>query len=83
MKAPALVAFLLGSRVAWYMMFGALFVVIACGERRVQGARPQHGGALCVSALMGVQVAPMIFVAQYMAGMGKTMSAAPVLGARS
>jgi FtsH-binding integral membrane protein len=34
-----------------------------------------------VAALMGAQAAPMIWVAQYFAGMGKTMTAAPVAGA--
>ncbi len=80
-KAPALVAFLLGSRAAWYMMFGALFVgtLAASAVSKVRGLNMV--ALFGVSALMGVQVAPMIFVAQYMAGMGKTMSAAPVLGA--
>jgi modulator of FtsH protease len=78
---PILVSFLLGSRVAWYMMFGLLFVgtMAASAVSKVRGLNVV--ALFGVAALMGVQIAPMIFVAEYLAGLGRTLSAAPVLGA--
>jgi FtsH-binding integral membrane protein len=72
--APVLVAFMLSSRAAMYAAFGLLFVatLIASAVSKVRG--------LNVVALFGV-AALMVFAAQFLAGMGKTMSAAPVLGA--
>lgn len=80
-QVPILTAWLLSSRLAMYGAFGLLFVgTMAAGA--VSKVRGLNLIALFgVAALMGVQVAPMIFVAQYMAGMGRTMSSAPVLGA--
>jgi modulator of FtsH protease len=79
--APLLVALLLESRVAWYGMFGLLFVG-TMGASAVSRVRGLNLVALFgVAALMGVQAAPMVFVAQYLAGLGMTLSAAPVLGA--
>jgi modulator of FtsH protease len=78
---PVLVSFLLGSRVAWYGMFGLLFVgtLAASAVSKVRGLNVV--ALFGVAALMGVQLAPMVFVAQYLAGLGQTLSAAPVLGA--
>jgi modulator of FtsH protease len=78
---PILTAFLLSSRAAMYVAFGLLFVgTLAAGA--VSKVRGLNLVALFgVAALMGVELAPMVFVAQYFAGLGKTLSAAPVLGA--
>jgi FtsH-binding integral membrane protein len=78
---PALTALLLGSRFAMYMAFGLLFVA-TLGASAVSKVRGLNLIALFgVATLMGIELAPMVFVAQYFAGLGKTMSAAPVLGA--
>jgi modulator of FtsH protease len=76
---PILTAFLLSSRTAMYMAFGLLFVgtLAASAVSRVRGLNLV--ALFGVSALMGVEVAPMIFVAQFYAGLGRTMSATPVL----
>ena len=78
---PVLVAFLLSSRVAMYAAFGLLFVgtIAASAVSKVRGLNLV--ALFGVAALMGVEVAPMVFVAQFYAGMGRTMSAAPVSGA--
>ena len=78
---PILTAFLLSSRAAMYMAFGLLFVgtIAASAVSKVRGLNLV--ALFGVAALMGVELAPMVFVAQYFAGMGKTLSAAPVLGA--
>ncbi len=78
---PMLVAFLLSSRMAMYMAFGLLFVgtMAASAVSKVRGLNLV--ALFGVAALMGVELSPMVFVAQYYAGMGRTMSATPVLGA--
>jgi modulator of FtsH protease len=79
--APMLVAVLLSSRIMMYAAFGLLFVgtLAASAVSKVKGLNLV--ALFGVAALMGVELAPMVFVAQYLAGMGRTMSAAPVLGA--
>lgn len=79
--APMLVGILLSSRVMMYAAFGLLFVatLVASAVSKVKGVNVV--ALFGVAALMGVELAPMVFVAQYLAGMGKSMSAAPVLGA--
>jgi modulator of FtsH protease len=78
---PMLVAFLLSSRMAMYMAFGLLFVgtMAASAVSKVRGLNVV--ALFGLAALMGVQLSPMVFVAQYYAGLGKTMSSTPVLGA--
>jgi modulator of FtsH protease len=78
---PVLTAFLLSSRAAMYMAFGLLFVgtLAASAVSKVRGLNLV--ALFGVAALMGVELAPMVFVAQYYAGMGRTLSSAPVLGA--
>jgi modulator of FtsH protease len=78
---PLLVGALIENRVAWYGMFGLLFVgtMAASAVSRVRGLNLV--ALFGVAALMGVQAAPMVFVAQYLAGLGQTLSPAPVLGA--
>jgi modulator of FtsH protease len=79
--APMLTALMLSNRVVLYGMFGVLFVA-TLGASAVSRVRGLNVVALFgVASLMGVQAAPMVFVAQYLAGMGRTMAAAPVLGA--
>jgi modulator of FtsH protease len=79
--APTMVAILLSGRVAWYAMFGVLFVstLAASAVSKVRGLNML--ALFGVAALMGAQAAPMIWAAQALAGLGKTMSAAPVAGA--
>jgi modulator of FtsH protease len=78
---PVFVAFLLSSHAAMYLMFGLLFVG-TLGASAVSKVKGLNLVALFgVSALMGAELAPMVFVAQWYAGLGKTMSAAPVTGA--
>ncbi len=78
---PVLTAFLLSSRAAMYAAFGLLFVAtLAAGA--VSKVRGLNLVALFgVAALMGIELAPMVFVAQYLAHTGQTMTSAPVLGA--
>jgi modulator of FtsH protease len=78
---PVLVSFLMSSRIAWYMMFGLLFVgtLAASAVSKVRGLNVV--ALFAVAALMGVEVAPMVYFAEVLAGMGRTLSAAPVLGA--
>ena len=78
---PGLVALLLSSPIAMYGAFGLLFVgtLMASAVSKVRGLNLV--ALFGVSALMGVEAAPMVFVAQYQAGLGRTLSAAPVSGA--
>jgi modulator of FtsH protease len=81
LAVPILTSILLGSRGAMYAAFGVLFVA-TLGASAVSKVRGLNMVALFgVAALMGVELAPMVFVAQYYAAMGKTLSSAPVLGA--
>jgi FtsH-binding integral membrane protein len=61
-----------------WVAFGALFVAImgASAVSRVKGLNVV--ALLGVSILLGVEIAPMVFVANYAAGFGHTLSAAPV-----
>jgi len=79
-KAPFLVAFLLSGRFAWYILGGALFLGTLAASKisRVRGVNVV--ALFGVAALVGAEVAPMIFVAQYLSHMGRTLSGAPVLG---
>lgn len=78
---PIITAILLSSRVMMYAAFGLLFVatLVAGAVSKVKGLNVV--ALFGVAALMGVELAPMVFVAQYYAGLGATLSAAPVLGA--
>ena len=63
--------------VAWIMfglLFAGTFVASAVSKVRVLNLIALFG----VSALMGLELAPMAWVATYFAGMGETMSASPV-----
>lgn len=81
LHAPMLVGILLSSRTLMYAAFGLLFVA-TLGASAVSKVKGLNLVALFgVAALMGVELAPMVFIAQYLAGMGRSMSSAPVLGA--
>lgn len=75
---PALVAAMLHSPALMYGAFGLLFVATlgASAVSKVKGLN--FVALLVVSILMGVDLAPMVFVAQVFAGMGDTLSASPV-----
>lgn len=78
---PIITATLLGTPAAMYAAFALLFVatIAASAVSKVKGVNMV--ALFGVAALMGVELAPMVFVAQFYAGLGKTMSGAPVLGA--
>jgi FtsH-binding integral membrane protein len=74
---PALVAALMNPIMMW-VAFGILFVAVM-GASAVSKVKGLNVAALiAVSVLLGVELAPMVFVAQYKAGLGHTLSAAPV-----
>lgn len=76
---PVLVGIMLSNRIVMWGAFGLLFVAtLAAGA--VSKVRGLNIVALFgVSALMGIEAAPMIYVAQVLAGLGRTMSVSPVL----
>jgi FtsH-binding integral membrane protein len=75
---PALVAAMLHSPGLMYGAFGLLFVA-TLGASAVSKVKGLNFVALMVVAvLMGVELAPMVFVAQVFAGLGDTLSASPV-----
>ena len=75
---PALVAAMLENRGLMYGAFGLLFVATlgASAVSKVKGLN--FVALMAVSILLGVELAPMVFVAQVFAGMGDTLSASPV-----
>jgi modulator of FtsH protease len=77
-EVPIIVAVMLEHPQIEYACFGVLFVsvFIASFVSKVRGLN--YIALFGVSALMGVELAPMVFVAQVMAGMGLTMTASPV-----
>jgi FtsH-binding integral membrane protein len=75
---PALVALMLDSPAMMWGAFGLLFVstFVASAVSKVRVVNVI--ALLGVATLMGVQLAPMAFVAQYAAGLGGTLSANPI-----
>ncbi len=75
---PILVKLLLESPVLHAVLFGALFfgtfVASWVSKIKVVNIVALFG----VAALMGIDMAPMVFIANYYAGIGATMSTAPV-----
>lgn len=75
---PALVALMLESPAmmwgAFALLFVSTFVASAVSKVRIVNVIALLGVAL----LMGVQLAPMAFIAQYAAGLGGTLSANPI-----
>ena len=80
-EVPLITAMMLGSSAVMYGAFALLFVatIVASAVSKVKGLNMV--ALFGVAALMGVELAPMVFVAQFYAGLGQTMSGAPVLGA--
>jgi modulator of FtsH protease len=79
--APTLVALLMSSRATLWVAFGVLFVA-TLGASAVSKVKGLNVVALFgVAALMGIELSPMMWYATYLAGLGKTMTAAPVTGA--
>jgi modulator of FtsH protease len=77
-KVPLLVAIMLSNPAIEYGAFALLFVsvLIASAVSKVKGLN--YVALFGVSIMMGVEMSPMVFVAQVMAGMGQTMTSAPV-----
>lgn len=75
---PTLVAAMLDSPVLLYGSFILLFVgtIVASAVSRKPGINVV--ALFGVSALMGIELAPMVFIAQAFAGLGQTMSLNPV-----
>jgi FtsH-binding integral membrane protein len=77
-QVPFVVALMLGSPIVLYGAFGLLFVGTIAASA-VSKVRVLNVVALfAVATLMGVELAPMAFVAQYAAGFGDTLSANPI-----
>jgi FtsH-binding integral membrane protein len=77
-EVPIIVAAMLQHPQLEYGAFALLFVgvLVASMVSKVKGLN--YAALFGVSLLMGIELAPMVFVAQVMAGMGATMTAAPV-----
>jgi modulator of FtsH protease len=76
-QVPILVA-MLGSRLGWMIAFGVLTASIF-GASAVSKVKGLNVVALFgVAAIMGLELAPMVFVANVLAGIGRTMTANPV-----
>lgn len=77
-EVPILVALMLDNPAIEYGTFAVLFVgvFVASLVSKVKGLN--YAALFGVSILMGIELSPMIFVAQVMAGMGATMTASPV-----
>ncbi len=75
---PLVVAIMLENPAIEYGTFAVLFVsvLIASMVSKVRGLN--YVALFGVSILMGVELSPMVFVAQVRAGLGMTMTAAPV-----
>ncbi len=77
-EVPFLVSLLLGSRLAMNVAFGVLFLgtlaASAVSRIRILNVVALFG----VSVIMGAELAPMIFVAEFYAGLGATLSNSPV-----
>lgn len=77
-QVPIVTALMLGSETMMAITFGVLFVGTFLASFVSKVPVLNVIALMAVAALMGVQMAPMIFVAQFYAGYGATMSAAPV-----
>jgi FtsH-binding integral membrane protein len=77
-EVPLLVGLMLGNDILLYGAFGLLVLAtfVASWVSKVQYVN--IAALFGVAALMGIELAPMAFVAQFYAGMGETMSANPV-----
>ncbi len=77
-QVPAVVAAMLENPMLMYASFGVLFAMtfVASWTSKVKGLNLVM--LFLVSALMGLELAPMVFVAQVFGGLGDTLSANPV-----
>ena len=77
-EVPFIVARMLENPMLMYISFGVLFVGTIAASA-VSKVRVVNVIALMfIAALMGFELAPMVFFAQFTAGLGETMSATPV-----
>ena len=77
-EVPVLVEAMLTNPILMYGAFGLLFVATlgASAVSKVKGLN--LAALLFVSALMGFELAPMVFIAQVLAGLGASLSLNPV-----
>ncbi len=77
-QVPMLTALMLGNEVLLYGAFGLLFLATVVAGWVSKVPYLNVVALMGVAILMGVEMAPMVFVAQFYAGLGETMSASPV-----
>jgi FtsH-binding integral membrane protein len=77
-EVPFVVAAMLENPHLEYGAFALLFVGVFAASMVSKVKGLNYAALFGVAILMGVELAPMVFVAQVMAGMGATMTAAPV-----
>ncbi|MEI8256069.1 MAG: Bax inhibitor-1 family protein [Deltaproteobacteria bacterium] len=77
-QVPIVVAMLLGNRIMWLAAFGLLMgaTFVASWVSKVKGLNVI--ALFAVAAIMGLELAPMVFVANVFAGLGRTVTADPV-----
>jgi FtsH-binding integral membrane protein len=75
---PVLVSILLGAPVLQYALFGVLFVATIVASWMSKVKYLNVVALMGVAALMGLDMAPMVFIAQWKAAMGTTISTTPV-----
>lgn len=77
-EVPFLTSIMLGNSAIMYGAFGLLFAgtVVAGWVSKVKYLNV--AALIGVAALMGIEMAPMVYVAQFYAGLGETMSTNPV-----
>ena len=77
-QVPLIVAAMLANPGLEYGAFALLFVSVLAASMVSKVRGLNYAALFAVSILMGVEMAPMAFVAQVLAGMGATLSADPV-----
>ncbi|MEM9192539.1 MAG: Bax inhibitor-1 family protein [Myxococcota bacterium] len=75
---PLVVDLMLGNELIFYGAFGLLFLSTLAASAVSKVKYLNLIALFGVALLMGVQLAPMVFVAQVFAGLGETMTANPV-----
>jgi modulator of FtsH protease len=77
-EAPIITALLLSNDALWGLAFGVLFfsTIVASWVSKIPIINTI--ALFGVAALMGIEIAPMVFAAQYFAGIGDTLTANPV-----
>lgn len=77
-RVPVLVSIMLGNDLVWLAAFGLLVLATMIASWVSKIPVINTVALFGVAAIMGVEIAPMVFVAQYFAGIGDTLTAAPV-----